>query len=179
MAAPIPWSLPLRPKLLRRLKKSLRGSTRPLEISETRIVTLQNADAVATAKLITAVYKTEEVKPPTNPYLVGQVKPPGVDQSGLHVVAVADDRTNSIVITAPTETLKGIMDIVKTLDGNPASSSTIKVFQLKFADATAAVKLITTIFKSDEAENSNNIASATAAPVAKFRASPSRRRRLK
>jgi general secretion pathway protein D len=139
----------------------------PSSISETKVIPLLNADAVATAKLITAVYKPEDTKaPPASPYLQISVKPPGVDQTGIHINAVADDRTNSLVITAPTETLKGILDIVKTLDGNPASSSTIKVFQLKFADAEAAVKLITTIFKSDEAPGSANIATGVA-PVAK------------
>jgi general secretion pathway protein D len=139
----------------------------PSSISETKIVSLVNADAVATAKLITAVYKTDEAKPSNNPYvLLATAKPPGVDQTGIHVNAVADDRTNSVVITAPSETLKGILDILKTLDGNPATSSTIKVFQLKFADATAVTKLITTIFKSDESPGGGNSNSATAAGAA-------------
>ncbi|HSU67818.1 MAG TPA: secretin N-terminal domain-containing protein [Tepidisphaeraceae bacterium] len=133
----------------------------PSSISETRVIPLVNADATATAKLVTALFKPEDVRTPISPYIPVTPKPPGVDPSSIHVVAVADDRTNSLVVTAPSETLKAITDVLKTLDGNPAASSSIKVFQLKFADSAAAVKLITTIFKSDD----NSAANAAGAPV--------------
>ena len=61
--------------------------------------------------------------------------------------AVADDRTNTIYITGAPETLTVIDGILKELDANPASVSAIKIFPLKYADATSAVKLLTTIFK--------------------------------
>ena len=119
----------------------------PSSVSELRVVPLVNADATETAKLVMSVFKPDDGKP-VNPNL-----PPRPDQSLTKITAVADDRTNSVVVTAPTETLKAILDVLKTLDGNAATASSIKVFQLKYADATATVKLLTTIFKSDEAPN--------------------------
>ena len=116
----------------------------PSRESELRVVQLVNADATEAAKLVTAVFKPDDK--PANPNV-----PPRPDQTTAKVTAVADDRTNSIVVTAPTETLKAILDVLKTLDNNAATTSRIKVFQLKYADATATVKLLTTIFKDDAA----------------------------
>ena len=143
----------------------------PSSLSQIKIIPLANADAEATAKLVTSLFKPDESKTPQNPFVAAMIqRVPGVDQSSVRVVAVADDRTNSLVVTAPEELVKAIADVVKTLDQNPASSLGIKVFQLKFADATAAAKLLQTIFSPDQS-SSNNAPAAQgqqAVPAAKI-----------
>ena len=43
------------------------------------------------------------------------------------MTVAADERTNSLVVAAPTETLASIEDIIKKLDGDPSSISELKV----------------------------------------------------
>ncbi len=52
------------------------------------------------------------------------------------VTAAADDRTNTLVVTAPPDTLKLVDQLLKILDSDPAAVSEVKVFQLKFADSS-------------------------------------------
>ena len=118
----------------------------PTSISEMKIVPLLNADSTATAKLIMSLFKPEDTKP-INPYQQQRQLPA---ETGPKINAVADERTNSVLINAPTEALKAILEIVKVLDANPAATSNIKAIQLKNADASATVKLLSTIFKTDE-----------------------------
>jgi general secretion pathway protein D len=51
------------------------------------------------------------------------------------VNASADERTNTLVVTGPRDTLPKIEELVKKLDENPAADETVRVFKLKNADA--------------------------------------------
>jgi general secretion pathway protein D len=57
--------------------------------------------------------------------------------------------SNSLIITDTQANIKRIVQIVATLDKRDALENSITVRQLKYADATAAAKLITDIFKTD------------------------------
>ncbi len=63
----------------------------------------------------------------------------------------ADARTNSLLVTAPKQSLILIEELVRVLDLPSSAVAEIKVFQLKNADATDAVALLETLF----VENSN------------------------
>ena len=65
------------------------------------------------------------------------------------VTAAADDRTNTIVVVAPTDTLRLVEKLLRTLDADPAEQSEVKVFTLKFADSANTAKLINSIFSND------------------------------
>jgi general secretion pathway protein D len=47
------------------------------------------------------------------------------------MTAVSDDRTNSVIVTAPTEMLKAISDVVTKLDSNPVSEEELFVYRLE------------------------------------------------
>ncbi|MDB5296286.1 MAG: hypothetical protein JWO31_2269, partial [Phycisphaerales bacterium] len=64
--------------------------------------------------------------------------------------AVADDRTNTVFVTAPTESLKLIETILKDLDSNPMPATELRAFQLKAAGAEATSKLLSTLVKGDD-----------------------------
>jgi type II secretion system protein D len=125
----------------------------PSSNTELKVIPLVNADSVTTAKMIMSVFKPEDNKPQTPQYYQERRANPVEPGPNARVNAVADERTNSVVLTAPTETFRVITEIIKTLDANPAATSNIKVVQLKNADASAAVKLLSTIFKTDEPNN--------------------------
>jgi general secretion pathway protein D len=109
---------------------------------DVRSYTLTFADAESTAKLISSIFAPDQN--PNNPYTKNQ-------PLRAAVIAAPDDRTNSVVITAPLESLKVIDAIIKLLDSNPGTNSQMKVFPLQYADAESAAKLIQTMFPQPNA----------------------------
>jgi general secretion pathway protein D len=124
--------------------------------SEIKIIPLKNASAPAAARLVLSIFRVEEPKPqqgqppPPRPQHEGRLLGTGVDQAlnGGKVTAGADERTNSVVVAAPAETLKAIEAMLKEIDENPATAATpgIKSFHLKMADAAAVAKALTAVF---------------------------------
>ena len=64
----------------------------------------------------------------------------------------ADARTNSLLVTAPKQSLVLIEELIRVLDMPSSAVAEIKVFPLKNADATDAVSLLETLFS----ENATN-----------------------
>lgn len=63
--------------------------------------------------------------------------------------------SNSIVITDTAANIRRIVTIIANMDKRDAMENTIKVRQLKYADATSAARLITDIFKSEDQQGQN------------------------
>lgn len=69
----------------------------------------------------------------------------------------SDMRTNSLVISAPEQSLALIEAVVKSLDRPPSAVAEIKVFELARGDATAMAQLLMQIFRSStNGTNTNN-----------------------
>ena len=108
------------------------------------------ADASATAKQLTAMFT------PDPQAAQDKNKPLPKDALHAHVICTFDDRTNSVMVTAPEDTLKVIDGMVKMLDANPAAADDLQVFQLQYADADSAATLIDSIFDPDADQNANS-----------------------
>ena len=61
--------------------------------------------------------------------------------------------SNTIILTDTSANIKRVVQIIANLDKKDALENGIRVKQLKYADATAAAKLITDIFKSPDQQN--------------------------
>lgn len=131
--------------------------------SEMRIVKLRHADATTTAKMIGQVFKSSSDQ--MSPQMImmmqqqGQMQGEGLDRAlrnGRNVVAVPDDRTSTIVVTGPSDSLKIVDRIIESLDSNETSTAEVRIFTLKFADADIAAKFVTDMFKADDKDNTNN-----------------------
>ncbi len=123
----------------------------PSDVTEVKVLTLTYADATAAAKLLTTIFRPEDNKPatPDGGNWRRQLQTP--DQAvNVRVNAAADDRINAIVVTAPKETIKVVEGVLKLLDVNPASAPVTKMYPLKYADASAAVRLLTSLYKTDD-----------------------------
>ncbi len=59
-------------------------------------------------------------------------------------------RTNTLIITAPQQSLPFLEELVAILDQPPAAVASIKVFTLKNSDAAAAVTLLQSIFSANQ-----------------------------
>lgn len=67
-------------------------------------------------------------------------------QAASRVVAVADEYTNSLVVSAPDEIMPTIEQIVEQLDSNIADITEVKVFRLEYADAAELADLINELY---------------------------------
>ncbi len=67
-----------------------------------------------------------------------------------------DVRTNTLMITAPKQSLPLLEELVRLLDQPSAAVADIKVFSLKNADASAAVTLLAELFSSTANNNQQN-----------------------
>src|SRR5206468_835749 len=94
----------------------------PVPPTEMRAYTLKFASAVATAKIVNDVFKATSNRNNNNddyPFYIlrfgggdDQKKEPGVN-------AVADDRTNTLIVTAPAARLKEVEALIHQLDASP------------------------------------------------------------
>ncbi|MCS1406885.1 MAG: putative type II secretion system protein D [Verrucomicrobia subdivision 3 bacterium] len=74
-------------------------------------------------------------------------------QAASHVVAVADERTNSLVVSAPDEFMPTIEEIVNQIDRNVDDITEIAVFHLEHADATETAQIIKNLFEDQDDED--------------------------
>ncbi len=77
-------------------------------------------------------------------------------QAASHVTAVADTRTNSLVVSAPDEYITTIEEIVTKIDRVVDDITELEVFHLEHADATETAQLLTDLFDDSE-EDAGNI----------------------
>jgi len=125
-------------------------------ISSVQVFQLKFADATSTATLITNLFKPPTTTTPTPGFGGGgrfgrfmmagggggggaagaaaAPTEPGAWQPPV-VTAAADTRTNTVVVSAPPETLRVIADIIKALDANSAEDQDVFVYPLENARA--------------------------------------------
>jgi general secretion pathway protein D len=70
------------------------------------------------------------------------------------VVAAADDRTNSVVVRGPTEVLGIIDTMIEQLDKKTTEIATVKVRQLRYADALSTAQIVNQLFGSSTTTSS-------------------------
>ena len=71
------------------------------------------------------------------------------------VVAVADSRTNSIVVSAPEDLMSTVETLVKEIDTITEDLTEIRVFTLRYADAEETAKIITDVFQDPTRSSSS------------------------
>lgn len=76
-------------------------------------------------------------------------------QAASRVVAVADERTNSLVVSAPDEYLPTIEKLIEDIDKVVDDVTVLRVFHLKNADPTYLSQQLATLFP-DDSRNQNN-----------------------
>jgi type II secretory pathway component GspD/PulD (secretin) len=72
------------------------------------------------------------------------------------VVAVADDRSNSVVISAPADLLATIEDMVDKIDKQVTDTAELRVFRLTNADPSEIADQLAQLFPDETNSNGNN-----------------------
>lgn len=73
--------------------------------------------------------------------------------SSIAVIASADERTNSVVVSGPADTLTVIAQIIKELDANPEQERQVFIYPLKNADAANLKEILNNLFTEMRALN--------------------------
>ena len=125
-------------------------------VAEVKVFQLKYANATNAAKLITDLFKPDDQQAAQSarrmfPFGRGGPPPQGGqsdEKSGREqkVIATADDRTNTLVISAPPDMLKTIEGIIKELDSNPSEEQAVFTYRLKNADAANLETVLNNIF---------------------------------
>lgn len=119
----------------------------PIPASEMKTYQLKFAQAEATAKLINNLFKPPKSTNDDYPFFYRRFGGDEEAKKNVTVNAAFDERTNSLIITAPADALKGVEEMIQKLDASPMASADLKVFQLKYADAFLTSKVIEDMFK--------------------------------
>lgn len=143
------------------------------DISSLKVYPLDYADAKSVAETVTKVFEqpTSSSSNRNNngggPFGGrGFFRPPGEgggnnnntqsDSAALkaasRVVAVADERTNSLIVSAPDNLLPVIEELVQSIDHSTDVLTDVRVFPLQYGNATEMATLITSIFSPDAAK---------------------------
>ncbi|WP_022939992.1 type II secretion system secretin GspD [Psychromonas hadalis] len=102
---------------------------------EVDIIKLKYASALEMVKIITAIQKPAKGTKNTTPSI-------------LKPRLVADERTNSLIVSGEKKTRARIVKLVKTLDSELKNSGNTRVFYLKYAKAKEVVSVLKGVSKS-------------------------------
>lgn len=80
----------------------------------------------------------------------------GGNATGAKVVAVADDRSNSVVLSAPSDLLATIEDMLDKIDLEVSDVMELRVFRLTNADPSELADQLATLFPDDTSTTANN-----------------------
>ncbi len=83
-------------------------------------------------------------------------------QAAARVIAVSDDQSNSVIVSAPEEAIPTITDIIKKIDTNTTEVTNTRIFRLLHADATEMAATINSLYSdsSTQAVQTRNVAQA-------------------
>ena len=135
-------------------------------VADVKVFHLEYADAQDTAELINEVFGESRTSSQTtrssrqqNQQIQFTRGGPGVGFPGqqhttqssggisdVAIIASADSRTNSVVVSGPADTLQTIAQVIKELDENPEQERKIFVYPLKNANAENLKEIINNLF---------------------------------
>ena len=77
-------------------------------------------------------------------------------QAAARVIAVADEQSNSLIVSAPEDMIPSITEMIKKIDTTIADVTESRIFRLMHADAVETATLITSLFSDSATQNSQN-----------------------
>ncbi len=158
---------------IRRIAEIIRAlDTSIAAVSTVRVFPLHYADAKALATVVRELFSTQDTGRTGNQAqqqifrgFRGGLPGFGGDQGGQpasagggrvatpRVVAVADERSNSLVVSAPEDQMLLIADLVEQVDVSVDDVTELRVFRLRYADAQETADLISQLFPDPTTQN--------------------------
>jgi type II secretory pathway component GspD/PulD (secretin) len=144
-------------------------------VSSVRVFPLEYADAKTLATIITQLFQPQETSrndrnDPRRVFAAfagrgGQGGDQGQTAAASatggrapvpRVMAVADERSNSVVVSAPSEQMAIVEGIVQEVDTNVEDITELRVFHLNHADPQETADLLTSLFETSSNNNRSN-----------------------
>ena len=132
-------------------------------VTDVRVFQLEYAEASDAAELINDVFEVEETSTRQRGQSVmarffrgpggpagGQQGSQGAGRQAQKVTAAADDRTNTVVVSGPPETLDVVERVLKDLDSDPAEEEAVLVYKVKNGQAANIVDVLNELFSQTE-----------------------------
>ncbi len=161
-------------KRLMEIVKAL--DTHMATVAEIRVFRLINANATSVANMINSMFQSQQQggtrgqqrsRNPIEMMMQMRGGPGGRGRGGndsngqtqgggtvnVQVVAAADERTNSVVVRGPSAALDVVSNMIKALDDRDVKVAQIRVFRLKYTDATNTAQIINELFGGDESSS--------------------------
>ncbi|MBN1361573.1 MAG: hypothetical protein JW993_13325 [Sedimentisphaerales bacterium] len=146
---------------------------RTTALADVRVFQLRYADALNTAQVINQLFgqssSSSRNQQDTGPAAFFRMRggpqmemQTEQDEGGatLQVVAAADSRTNSVVVTGPAAVLDVVAAMIERLDAQVPNVADVKVFHLKYADAENTASLINEVFGASRTSSSSSRSSS-------------------
>ena len=77
-------------------------------------------------------------------------------QANSRVIAVADDQSNSLIVSAPEEVIPNITEVVNKIDTNVNDVTDTRIFKLQHADAVETAEILNSLYGDTTAQTSQN-----------------------
>ncbi len=137
-------------------------------ISVIRVYTLRYADAKELADVVTQLFEPDAAKQSRqqpaqgfpffgnrggNQPAAAAAPTSEARQAASRVIAVSDETTNSVVVSAPDEFMSAIDDLVTKLDTNTTEVTETQIFKLQNADATEVAASLTALYSDQTTAN--------------------------
>ncbi|AQQ09125.1 Putative general secretion pathway protein D [Sedimentisphaera cyanobacteriorum] len=156
---------------IRRIVKIIQAlDTRMASIASVKVFNLVYAEADNTADLINEVFEQdtqEEGRRGRNPFermmrsRMGDRDDNGSSGAGvisqnIKVRAAADEDTNTVVVSGPSDTLEIVAEVIEKIDKNPAEERSFFVYKLKNAKAANLKDVLNNLFEKMEDFNEDD-----------------------
>jgi general secretion pathway protein D len=150
------------------------------DVSSVKVFQLKYANASSAAQLITSIFKEDTSATSgganrrafTFPGMPGMPGGPGgmggnqqtdsteTGRRNSKVLASADDRTNTLVVSAAPEVMKVVEGVVKELDSNPAAAQAVFVYRVKNGNSENLASVLNNTFGTGSGTSQTNSNSA-------------------
>lgn len=156
-------------KRLAEIVKSV--DTQMASVADVKVFILEYADAENTANLINNVFEQRTTQSsqgnmPQMPFFMQRGgrgrdrrddnQSSATGSANVPVVADADERTNTVVVSGPADVLPIIEQVVKELDSNPNEERSLFIYKLKYAQAENVRDRLNSLFQELENINEQN-----------------------
>lgn len=161
------------PELMTTISNMVDQVDQPIsDVTEVRVFHLQNADPADIADQLTQLFPDETRSGSGNQGSRFQFRGPMMGGGGnsqtstrsqkrTRVIAVADQRTSSVIVSAASELMPQIAEMVTQIDLSPAKREKVAVFELQNADPTDVYYVLQDLFNRNNSMRVNNNRSST------------------
>jgi type II secretory pathway component GspD/PulD (secretin) len=168
-------------ELIPTIEEVVKAVDAPVEdVTEVRVFRLRFADPVEMAELLTNLFpdetRSDDSRSPVrfgggpqgmgrgNNASTGNAASDRMKKQG-RVIAVPDQRTSSVVVSAARELMDQIGQMVSQLDENPAKRQKVFVYSLENADVQSVEEILQGLFESQNSRNTRSTTSQGANPL--------------